>query len=72
MSENNPTQENTEALALTYAFVALVKSLKLSGNLDTDHLFQNLNAATTQLERLGKNEAATYIKSTLSEQLRRL
>ncbi len=72
MSENEQPSEEDKNLALTYAFAALVKSLKSSKNLDTDHLFQHLSGMATKLERSGHDEAAKYMRTSLSETLRRL
>lgn len=72
MSENEQPSEEDKNLALTYALVALVKSLKNSKNLDTDHLFQNLGGMATKLERSGHDEAAKYMRTDLSDLFRRL
>ncbi|MEX2524459.1 MAG: hypothetical protein WD750_05845 [Gammaproteobacteria bacterium] len=49
---------NERALALYYAYTALVKTLSDDGVLEMDHLFSNLSGATHQLKRIGEDGAA--------------
>ena len=59
MSERIDADE--KALALYYAYAALVKTLSEAGALDMDHLFSNLAGATKQLERIGETGAASAL-----------
>ncbi|MFZ5483523.1 MAG: hypothetical protein ACOZB0_04760 [Pseudomonadota bacterium] len=46
------TPADEKALALNFAFTALIKTLVDSDALDLDHLFSNLAGARTQLEAI--------------------
>lgn len=62
MTENQyPTPADEKALALSYAFTALVKTLSDSGAISMDHLFSNLSLARTQLEEIGETNAAQLL-----------
>jgi hypothetical protein len=63
MNEENPTPADEKALAMYYAYVALVKTLHDDGLLNMDHLFQNLAGATTQLRANGETGAASLLGS---------
>lgn len=63
MSEPSFTPADEKALAMYYAFAALVQTLSADGVLDMDHLFQNLAGATQQLENIGETGAATFLGS---------
>ena len=56
------------ALALYYAYTALVKTLVDDDVLDRDHLFSNLAGARKQLDRIGETGAAAALGS-MSENL---
>ena len=63
--------EDEKALALTYAYTALVKTIADSGVISMDHLFSNLAGARAQLERIGEVGAAELLGS-LNESLQRI
>lgn len=67
----NFTPADEKALALTYAFTALVKTLADAGTLDKDQLFSNLAGARGQLERIGESGAAQLL-AALNESLLRI
>ena len=71
MDDPDYTPADEKALALTYAFTALVKTLTDSGLIDRDHLFVNLAGARTQLERIGETGAAELL-GALNESLQAL
>lgn len=56
-----PTQADHKALAMSYAYTALVRALVHSGSLSMDALMANLAGATQQLERIGESDAAFYL-----------
>lgn len=68
---HKPTPADEKALALIYAYTALVKTLADSGQLDMDHLFTNLAGARQQLSRIGETGGAHHL-GTLSESLTRI
>lgn len=70
---NNPafTPADEKALALSYAYEALVKTLADSGVLNMDHLFSNLAGAQGAAQRVGEVGAATLL-GALAEQLQRI
>lgn len=59
----NFNSADEKSLALYYAMTALVKTLKESGHLDADHLFQNLAGSNLQLQRIGESGAAKFLGS---------
>lgn len=61
MSGESITPADEKALALYYAYAALVKTLKESGHVEMDHLFANLAGATQQLQRIGEDGAASCL-----------
>ena len=63
MADNIPNPADEKALAMYYAYAALVKTLHDSGVIDMDHLFQNLSGATGQLSAIGETGAAFYLGS---------
>lgn len=69
--ENDYTPADETALALSYAFTAVVKTLVDSGAIERDHLFSNLAGARTQLERIGEAGAAEKL-GALNESLLRI
>lgn len=69
--ENDYTPADEKALAMTYAFTALVKTLVDAEVLDRDHLFSNLAGARGQLERIGETAAAQML-GVLNESLLRI
>jgi len=68
MSDEYPSAADEKALAMSYAFTALVRSLHQQNALDIDGLFSNLAGARQQLERIGETDAAGYL-GALSESL---
>lgn len=71
MNEEPITPADEKALALSYAFTALVRALHQSGHLDMDVLFSNLAGARQQLERIEETGAASYL-GALNESLLRI
>ncbi len=67
----NITPADEKCLALTYALIALVRTLVDSEMLDRDHLFSNLAGAQGQLERIGESGAA-HLLASLNESLLRI
>ena len=55
------TPADQKALAMSYAFTALVKALYKSGALTQDDLFQELAGATQSLQRVGEVDAARLL-----------
>lgn len=70
-SKKGGNMEDEKALALTYAYTALVKTIADSGVISMDHLFSNLAGARAQLERIGEVGAAELLGS-LNESLQRI
>ncbi|TAL45711.1 MAG: hypothetical protein EPN89_11915 [Methylovulum sp.] len=68
MNENNYTPADEKALAMYYAYAALVKTLSDSGHLQMDDLFKNLAGATQQLGSIGETGAAAFL-GAMSENL---
>ena len=65
------TPADEKALALSYAFTALVKTLVDSGALDRDHLISNLAGARMQLEAIEESGAAAML-GAMNESLMRI
>jgi hypothetical protein len=65
---SDPTPADEKALAMYYAYTALVKTLHDDGVLNMDHLFQNLAGATKQLRTIGEHNAAEFL-GAMSENL---
>ena len=62
MSENAPTTPADEkALAMYYAYAALVRALCLNGALTQDQLMQQLAGANQQLHQIGEAGAAQFL-----------
>jgi len=55
------TPADEKALALSYAYTALVKTLADSGAMSMDDLFRNLAGAHDALERIGETGAARLL-----------
>ena len=55
------TPADEKALALSYAFTALVKTMVDNGVIDRDHLFSNLAGARAALERVGETGASEML-----------
>ena len=62
-TRREPFDADERALALYYAYTALVKSLADANVLDRDHLFTNLAGARQQLDRIGETGAAAALGS---------
>lgn len=58
MSEEHPIPSSEKAVALCYAYEALVKTLHDDGIMDIDHLFKNL---AKQHEQLALNESTEAV-----------
>lgn len=71
MTQPDFTPADEKALAMTYAFTALVKTMVDTELLDRDHLFSNLAGARAQLERIGETGAAELL-GALNESLLRI
>jgi len=71
MDDHDITPADEKALALTYAFTALVKTLSDSGVIEMDHLFSNLAGAHGALVRVDETGAAELLGS-LNESLQRI
>ena len=70
MTKPDYTPADEKALALTYAFTALVKTLSDSGVIEMDHLFSDLAGARGQLERIGETGASEmlgYLNESLQQ-----
>ncbi len=55
------TPADEKALAMYYAYAALVRALCLNGSLSLDELMSQLAGANQQLHRIGETEAATFL-----------
>ncbi len=71
MTDEYPTPADEKALALSFAFTALVKTLADSGVISMDHLFSNLAGARAQLEQIGETGASDMLGS-LNQSLQRI
>lgn len=71
MTQPDDTPADEKALALSYAFTALVKTLIDAEAIERDHLFSNLAGARGQLERIGETGAAALL-GALNESLLRI
>jgi hypothetical protein len=60
---NTPTPADEKALALYYAYAALVRALCKSGALTQDALMEQLAGANQQLHRVGEVGAAALLGS---------
>ena len=62
MSDREPINPGDEkALAMYYAYAALVRALCLNGALTQDQLMQQLAGANQQLHQIGEAGAAEYL-----------
>nr|WP_326528271.1 hypothetical protein [Rhodoferax sp.] len=62
MSNDNPiTPADEKALAMYYAYAALVRALCLNGSLSQDQLMHELAGANQQLHRIGETGAADFL-----------
>ncbi len=58
---NTPTPADEKALAMFYAYSALVRALCKSGAITQDDLMKELAGANQQLQRIGELEAAGFL-----------
>ncbi|GAP66299.1 hypothetical protein MBSD_n1603 [Mizugakiibacter sediminis] len=65
---NEPKPADAKALALTYGYTALIKTLNEVGAIDMDRLFSNLAGAQAAARRVGEVDAADLLGS-LAESL---
>lgn len=71
MTQPDYTPADEKALALTYAFTALAKTLIDAEVIERDHLFSNLAGAHGQLDSIGETGAAALL-GALNESLLRI
>lgn len=58
---NTPTPADEKALAMYYAYTALVRALCTSGAITQDDLMKQLAGANQQLQRIGETGAAGFL-----------
>lgn len=65
------TPADEKALALVYAYTALVKTLKEANVINMDHLFRELAGAQSAATRVGETGAAQHL-AAVAQQLQGL
>lgn len=58
---NTPTPADEKALAMYYAYTALVRALCINGAITQDDLMKQLAGANQQLQRIGETGAAEFL-----------